>query len=103
MKTEEIEKITSSISNKLGKENVAIISDDIGLLLTGNTNVQKEIKAMQEEIETLKSDKEKLILANSGLLQQIPIGNEPVYQSSGKEESNFNFRDAFDEKGNFKK
>lgn len=106
MNNEELEAITKSITEKLGEENSALISDDLGKLITRNTQIYDSINKKDNEIEKLKSDKEKLVIANGNLLQQIPMSSE--YEKHPKEEKeekkkSFNFRDAFDSKGNFKR
>lgn len=99
----EFEKITNSIQEKLGKENVGIIADDLGKLITDNANMNKQLKSKDEEITKLKDDKEKLIVTNGSLLQQVAMGDEPTFENKSKESKPFDFRSAFDEKGNFKK
>ena len=50
MTDEELLKITNSIEEKLGKENSAVIADDIGLLMTGNAKAQKTLQERESEI-----------------------------------------------------
>lgn len=99
----EFEKITNSIQEKLGKEKVGIIADDLGKLITDNANMNKEMKSKDDEISKLKDDKEKLIMTNSSLLQQVAMGDEPTESNKKEEIKPFDYRTAFDEKGNFKK
>ena len=104
MKEEELKAITDSISKKLGKENSAIIADDLGKLITTNSNALSDIEKLNKEISTLKDTNEKLVTANGSLLQQIPMSNttpkkEEVIEEEDKK--SFNFRDFFDSKGNF--
>ena len=54
MTDEELLKITDSMQEKLG-DNAGVIADDIGLLITGNSNSQKALVAKDEEIKRLKS------------------------------------------------
>lgn len=105
MKNEELETITNSIKEKLGEENVALISDDLGLLITKNTEAYNNSVNKDKEIAKIKDDKEKLVLANGKLLQQVSMTNEDSYvkEKTDDKKSSFSFRDAFDEKGNFKK
>lgn len=108
MDDKELIKITDSLTEKLGEEQSALIADDIGLLITANADIQKSIQSKDEEIAKLKSDKEKLVSANSNLLRQIPMGFEapkpaPKPEPEETSLSHFSFRDAFDENGNFKK
>lgn len=105
MLDEELTKITTSMQEKLGKDNSAMIADDLGLLMTANGKAQEALSKAQAEIATLKADKEKLVLANGNLLKQIPMGND-ISPTERKEEksftSSFSFSDAFDERGNFR-
>ena len=108
MDDKDLIKITDSLTEKLGEEQSALIADDIGLLITANADIQKSIQSKDEEIKQLRSDKEKLVSANSNLLRQIPMGFEapkPAPKAEAEESSlsHFSFRDAFDENGNFKK
>lgn len=104
MDGKDLRKLTESIDKKLGSENSAIIADDIGTIMTGFESMDSQIKAKDEEIASLKKDKEKLVLANGNLLKQVTV---TVENEDNDEEDvakkPFNFRDAFDEKGNFKK
>lgn len=107
MQEKEFEKITKSIQEKLGKENVGLIADDLGKLITNNTSMNDTLKEKEEEIQKLKQDKELLITTNGNLLQQVGMGDEGNFINKNddkKEEPKkpFNFRDVFDEKGNFK-
>ena len=105
MQNNDLEAITDSIKSKLGEENVALIADDLGTLITRNTQVYNNILEKDKEITRLKDDKEKLVIANGQLLQQVSVGtssNAPKEEEKIEKKS-FNFRSVFDEKGNFKK
>ena len=106
MNNEELEVITNSIKSKLGDEATALIADDLGTLITKNTQVYNNLLSKNDEITKLKDDKEKLVIANGNLLQQVPMTNPSSKEDKeDKQEdySNFNFRSLFDEKGRFKK
>lgn len=98
--------ITQSIESKLDKEAMATISDDIGLLITENTNVLKTLSERDNEIKNLKATNEKLVSANSSLLQQVPMASDYKKHQSEEpkkeEKKSFNFKDAFDSNGHFK-
>lgn len=104
---QDLEKITKSIQKKLGKDSSSKIADDIASIITIESNYKKQDEAYKEEIQTLKDDKEMLIQANGNLLQQVSMGKEEDLNPKKKEEEEkkkpFDFRSAFDEKGNFKK
>ena len=81
-----------------------MIADDIGKLLTANTQVNDRINKANEEIKRLKETNEKLVIANGNLLQQIPMASDyDSHQSKEeeKEEKSFDFRSVFDSKGKF--
>lgn len=103
MTDEELIKITDSMQEKLG-DNSAVIADDIGLLITGNTNSQKALQERDAEIERLKATNEKLVLANGNLLKQIPVekANTKRSDEDASEVKTIKLSDAFDANGNFK-
>lgn len=95
-----------NIDKKLEKDQASMIADDIGTLMTGFESMQKELKDRNDRIKQLESDKEKLISSNSNLLKRIavtPDDGEEQQEKATPSLANFNFKDAFDEKGNFKK
>lgn len=103
MEDKEFNKIKSSIEEKLGTENVAIIADDLGQLIAHNSNLNNKIETQNNDITKLQNDKEKLIITNGNLLQQVSM-NEPTLPNKPEiEEKKFSFQSCFDEKGNFKK
>lgn len=105
MTDEELLNITNSIEEKLGKENSAVIADDIGLLMTGNSKTQKALQDKDSEIADLKAKNEKLVLANGNLLKQVPMESETSVNrpkdKDNSEESHINLSDAFDKSGKF--
>lgn len=105
MKEEDLKAFTDSIKEKLGEENMAMISDDLGTLMTHNSTAISEAMEKDKTLKTLRENNERLVMANANLLQQIPA--HPDYDShQPKEEKeevkSFSFRSVFDEKGNFK-
>lgn len=106
MNSEELNTFLDSMKEKLGEENSALISDDLGNLITKNTEVYNMMGNKDKEIANLKSLNEKLVSANGSLLQQVSAGFEKNPHDNGEEDTpkkSFNFRDAFDEKGHFKR
>lgn len=101
----DLEKITKNIQKKLGKENSAMITDDLASIITIKSNYEKQLKENEEEISQIKQDKEVLIQANGNLLQQVTMGAEPkkeeVKEEKKESAKNFNFSAMFDSKGNF--
>ena len=105
MKEEILKDITDSICSKLGEENSGIIADDIGKLITANSQSIETIESLNKEISTLKENNDKLIKANANLLQQIPAvvdydKHQP--EETPAEKKAFNFHAVFDKNGNFK-
>lgn len=97
-----INNFTSSLQQNLGDENYALISDNIGELLTENTIINDGIKKYQNQINNLEKEKSRLIEANANLLKSIPVVTEKKDDNNDdNNDSNFKLRDAFDEKGNF--
>lgn len=104
MQDNDLQSIIDSISEKVGKENSALIADDVGKLITINSSVVDEMKKKDNEISRLTSTNEKLILANGNLLQSIPMGKEVKKEVKEEEKrKSTSLRDCFDERGNFKR
>lgn len=103
MENKEFETLINGIKGKLGDENSALIADDLGTLITDNSNMNNDISSRDNQITQLKQEKENLITANGNLLKQVAMGTDPFDKPrEEKEKSRFNMKDAFDEKGNFK-
>lgn len=104
MKKEEMQKLFKGIEQKIGKENYAKMSDDLGVLLTDNENMNNTIASKETKIKQLEDNNELLITANGNLLQQVGMGEEPTNNKNEEDtKPKFSLKDAFDEKGNFKK
>lgn len=101
-----LEEKLKEMQEKLGKENSSKIADDIATIISYDSGRTKEINSKNEEITKLKNDKEMLITANGNLLQQISSESDEILKPKSEEKENkkpFDFRSAFDEKGNFKR
>lgn len=107
MNSEELNTFLDSMKEKLGDENAALISDDLGNLITRNTEVFNTLNNKDKEIERLNGLNQKLVSANGSLLQQVSAGYESNIHGQTEDDEtpkkSFDFRDAFDEKGRFKK
>lgn len=105
MNSEELNSLLESINEKLGEENSALISDDLGNLITKNTEVINTLSNKEKEIDRLNNLNQKLVSANGSLLQQVSMGTERNIHNEEEEtpKKSFNYRDAFDEKGHFKR
>ena len=103
MKDELLKDITSSITTKLGEENSSIIADDIGKLITANTQTIETIESLEKKISTLEETNQKLVAANGSLLKQIPaVAESELKEAPVEEKKAFNFHSVFDKNGNFK-
>ena len=105
MNNKEYQELINSASEKLGKENSALIADDIGKLITINSSVVDDLKKKDTEISRLTQTNEKLVIANGNLLQSIPMGKEEKKEEKEEEteRKSTSLRDCFDSRGNFKK
>ena len=103
MSDEELTKFIDGLQDKLGKENSAMIADDLGVLISSNAETQKALRARDEKIEKLRERNEKLILANGNLLKQIPAEDSvsETYKEEDKPQAKINLMDAFDAHGRF--
>ena len=105
MQNKEFQDKMKQIQEKIGEDASALILDEIGVLLTDNLNMNKEIETKDKELAQQKARNEKLLEVNANLLQQVPMGMEtPKEREEQKKEERkpFDFRQAFDEYGNFK-
>lgn len=105
MNSEELNTFLDSMKEKLGEENSALISDDLGNLITKNTEVFNTLANKEKEITRLNDLNQKLVSANGSLLQQVGAGLDKGSHDEADDppKKSFDFRDAFDEKGRFKK
>ena len=105
MNEDDLMKIADSIQEKVGKDNSAAIADDLGMLITKNSEALKAIATRDEKIKELTAQKEKLVIANGNLLQQIPMadvdnsGSRP--DPEPEPEKPFSMKACFDSRGNF--
>lgn len=101
-----LDDITNSIKTKLGDDNVAVIGDDLGMLITENNKSINAINDLNGKVKTLEDKNKLLIDANSRLLTQIPMEKEDTKAQENEGSSKpkeFTLRDLFDEKGHFKR
>ena len=101
-----LDDITNSIKEKLGEDNVALIGDDLGMLITENNKSITAINDLNKSVKDLEDKNRLLIDANSRLLTQIPMEKEDTREQEKEESSKpkeFTLMDLFDDKGHFKK
>lgn len=103
MTNKELQDLINSASEKLGKENSALVSDVFGTMISDNAEMNKTISSKEKQIEKLEKTNEMLTASNGQLLQQVSMGfEEPEKEEPEKEKKPFDFRSAF-ENGKFKK
>lgn len=105
MTEEELNTISNSIKEKIGDENFATISDDMGKIITGRSTMEKEISERDSTITGLKEKNQQLVDANASLFKQIPTSSSNTPSKNEDDElplSKTSLRDAFDKNGNFK-
>lgn len=105
MESKDFNNLIDGIKEKLGEENTSLIADDLGLLITDNSQMNSELDNKNNTIEKLKNDKETLIKTNGNLLQQVAMGEQDNnFNMNNKEESKkepFSFKKQFDKNGEF--
>lgn len=98
------------IKEKLGEENSALISDELLSLMTEHKTAEDNLVQRDEEIVTLKAEKENLVSANSKLFQRIGFENNlgtSTFQSPSNGQVNeqteniIEIGDLINEKGEF--
>lgn len=100
----DFESVRKSISDKIGEEATALISDDFATMMTIEKSFNDSLESITKERDSLKDRNEKLINANANLLLKVGTEvSEPKKEQEVEEEKPFNFASVFDEKGNFKK
>lgn len=109
MKNEDFKKIVEGLQEKLGKENSSIIADDLGTLISDNITMNRMVEERDKTIKEKEELNQKLVFANSSLLQQVGVPDDtPKKTSTGSsfdevEEDKISWNDCFDKKGNFLK
>lgn len=100
----DFESVRKSISEKIGEEATALISDDFATMMTLEKSFNDSLDTVTKERDSLKDRNEKLINANANLLLKVGTEvSEPKKEKEVEEDKPFNFSSVFDEKGNFKK
>lgn len=100
MDNKDLERINSTMKEKLGEEEYAKISDCVGELITGNTLNLDEIKTKEEQITKLQESNKQLIMANGNLLKQVPMGkDEPQQDVEGEQHEKLKITDILNDNG----
>ena len=99
MDEKQLTKISNSIKKKIGEENFAKISDDMGTLITGNAANLETIKKSEEQINELRETNAQLIAANGNLLKQVPMGVEDTTEIEEAKPQKIQISEIINEKG----
>lgn len=98
------ENLKESLEEKIGKENVAKISNEIADIMAFEKASNESIKEKETMISKLNSDKDMLIEANGSLMQKLPREKEEKEKKEEEEiKKPFDFRTIFDENGKLKR
>lgn len=96
------------IKEKIGEENSALVSDELLSLMTEHKSTSDTLNERDEEIVTLKTEKENLVSANSKLFQRIGFENNlgtnnftQPNQTDQKVETELDLGDIINDKGDF--
>lgn len=98
-----LDNFKSSLTEKLGDENIAMIADDLAMLDAGAKNSRQELANRSAEIADLKSRNEKLVTSQGNLLQQITMTKEEPEEVEEVEVKEFNMHDYLNNDGSFKR
>ena len=88
------------IKEKIGEDVTATIADDLGSLITLNTQVRDELEKKSEEITRLQNTNNKLVSANGALLMQVPQVKKEEPKAEESKPAYYDYHSAFDENGN---
>ena len=97
-----IDDIIKSMESKLDETNKGLIADDFANLIQFDYDNKNKIDTLEKEKQSIKNEKERLLLVNGNLLQKIPMGKEEK-NDEPEVTKPFNFRSLFDDKGNIKR
>lgn len=96
------ENLSKNLEEKIGKENVAKISNEIAEIMSYESEMTNNLKDKDETISRLNSDKEMLIQANGNLMQKLPSQKEEKTTEEEEIKKPFDYRTLFDENGKLK-
>ena len=96
------ENLSKNLEEKIGKENVAKISNEIAEIMSYESEMTNNLKDRDETISKLNSDKEMLIQANGNLMQKLPSQKEEIKTEAEEIKKSFDYRTLFDENGKLK-
>lgn len=93
------------IKEKIGEESSALISDELLSLMSEHKSICDQSESMENQITTLKQEKENLVDANSKLFQRVGFENNLnthlESQSKVEPERKISIGDIINDKGEF--
>lgn len=106
MTEKDFQKVIDDIKETIGDEVVGKIADNLGILISDNSNMNSELNKKDDTIKNLQDDKDRLIKTNGNLLLQVTAGKEEDIINTNenkekKEKKYIDFRTAFDENRKF--
>lgn len=101
MSYEELETLVNEIKGKLDETTGALISEDLLNIVSNYKLGIDEVSKLNEEVETLKSEKDELLKVNGRLFQQIGFEKEEEKEEEEvtSDEEELTVEDVIDEKG----
>lgn len=101
MSYEELETLVNEIKGKLDETTGALISEDLLNIVSNYKLGIDEVSKLNEEVETLKSEKDELLKVNGRLFQQIGFEKEEEKEEEEvtSDEEELTVEDVIDKKG----
>lgn len=100
MSYEELETLVNEIKGKLDETTGALISEDLLNIVSNYKLGIDEVSTLNEEVNTLKSEKDELLKVNGRLFQQIGFEKEEKEEEEvTSDEEELTVEDVIDEKG----
>lgn len=101
MSYEELETLVNEIKGKLDETTGALISEDLLNIVSNYKLGIDEVSRLNEEVDTLKSEKDELLKVNGRLFQQIGFEKEEEKEEEEvtSDEEELTVEDVIDEKG----
>lgn len=104
MSYEDFEKLINGVKDKLGSENSALVSEELLSVISNTKTAYDNLDTANEEIKTLKSEKDDLLKVNGRLFQKIGFDKteeeENLLPNNQTEEKPL-ISDVINEKGDF--
>lgn len=95
------------VTDKIGDEQAAVISDNFAEMFTKNSEAIAAKEAADKQIAELKALNEKLVASNGSLLKQIPMGkpdeqNQKAELEDEETSDEIDLEDLMNDDGSFK-